>query len=351
MPPISNTPIVAASAGLQSRKGNTSPPQNRYIRQNPVASSDEEEIKSKKVLNYITNGGAALLNLTHFINSNWNFSDFLKDKLGFASSLMTRAAVISQGIILTNETWNAKNLLPLIGSVSELPIALFSSDDNIWFNRGWSQGLGQFYSMIAKRHIKQNGESVFDTEGKPICMNPDFSKQNLHGLIESTKVTFRESGKIVSELIKEPKNLLNYSHSIFIASAGQIAGTLLGVFGLTNTGAIIRDVFGTFVDFALTRDDENKKQVAGSEPQRVKHKLFNLDFSSTFVWSGLTWVLAAVVDAYKRIPFLSNTQEALTNLSLTSDRFASMLYTEANLNIKQEKARKAKQRLALGAAE
>jgi hypothetical protein len=347
MSPISNVPNVTASAGAKAYR--TNPPGSRYLHQSQTDAPNDEEIRSKKLLNYVTNGGAALLNLTHFINSNWGFSEFLKDKLEFASSLMTRAAVVSQGVLLTNETWNAKNLIPFIGTVSEIPIALFSSDENIWFNRGWSQGLGQFYSMIAKRHVKENGESVYDAHGKPVCMNPDFSKHGLSGFLESTKVTIRESGKIISELIKEPTNFLhNYSHSIFIASAGQITGTILGILGLKTPGAIIRDIFGTAVDFALTRDDENKKRFADSGTQ--KHKLFNLDFSSIFVWSGLTWVLAAIVDAYKRIPFLAGGLDALTNLSLTSDRFASMLYTEGNLNIKQEKAKKEKERLGLGVA-
>ena len=99
------------------------------------------------------------------------------------------------------------------------------------------------------------------------------------------------------------------------------------------------------VDFALTRENEfqeqNKKnEVHTTESSKPKLEFFNLDFASTSVWAGLTWVLAAVADAYKRIPLLSSGISALTNLSLTSDRFASMLYTQANLTMQQKKYEK-----------
>ena len=298
------------SSPLQRR----APPLGQRTRQNSDGSSIDQLIKSdtfKNALNIASNGTAAGLNFLTFLNGNFHFFDFIQEKLEAVTDFATRAAVVMQGIVLSIDTWKKKNLIPFLGFALEIPIALFSSGYDLWFNRGISQGLGQFQGVIDRREIIKDGKPVLEG-GKPKYIGGDFSKK---GWMASLKTTLKEIPKLASELIKNPLKIANSSHGIFLSSVGQIIGGTLGFLGLTTFGAAIRDIFGTLVDFAFITDKKSPK----------------------FVSAGLTWVLAAVVDLYKRIPFLgSNNWECLTNLSLTSDRAASLLYTIGNLDIKAE---------------
>ncbi|MBI3591325.1 MAG: hypothetical protein HY094_08135 [Candidatus Melainabacteria bacterium] len=286
--------------------------------------------KTKEILNCVTNGGAAALNLLTFISGNLPILGSLKEKLESASDFMTKIAVATQGIILSIDTWKKRNLVPFIGYVLELPTALLSSGDELWFNRGLAQGLGQFQGIIDRLQVLDNGKLAFDQKGEPLYIGGDFSKKNnkwWEGWVTSLTTTAKAIPRLTSELINNPSSFFNMSHSLFVASSGQIVGTFLGMLGLRTFGAIIRDIFGTFVDFGLIRDKKGQ--------DKSKNNLLN--FNSLFVWGGLTWILAAVVDIYKRIPILSGGINCLTNLSLTSDRGASLLYTLENLRISRSK--------------
>jgi hypothetical protein len=154
--------------------------------------------------------------------------------------------------------------------------------------------------------------------------------------------TLKESSEITKELFSKPSSLKNMSHCLFLSSIVQIIGGLLGLCGLSAIGAPLRNVSGMGVDFSLAMDKKTDKPIDKITPEDIakfkerkknppKEPMFNFD--SLFVWASFTWITAAVVDQLKRIPFIGEGLSNPTNLSLASDRGASLLYTLENLKI------------------
>ncbi len=260
---------------------------------------DSTEIdKTKVALNLIFNGGSALLNLFTFLNANFFKIDFLQEKIEAASDVLTRTACGVQGAILAVDAWAKKNFVTLVSNSLDLPIVAFSDPSEIWCNRGWSQG-GSQSEPILNEFIDENGKHY----------SADFSKT---GWIDGLKTSFKVYGKIIKELVSKPSTFNKSSHSLFVASAGQIFFTTLKHLGSKIIGPVGRDVFGTLVDYGLVLAKK----------------------SAYYFWAGTTWVGAAVVDAMKRLEGLFGSIPCLTNLSFASDRGASVLYTLGNLFMK-----------------
>ncbi len=287
----------------------------------------------KKAINYATNGGAALVNLFTFLNANFNFLDGIQETLETISSIYAKIATGTQGLLLTADKIKTKNVIPIFGFAAEIPIAIFSSSYDLWLNRGLSQGLGQFLAVLDRREIVDDRGEPIVKNGEITLIGSDFNKR---GLVKSFTTLCKEIPKLTKELIEKPSRITKLSHSLFVVSTVQTIGALLSFAGLKNLGAPLRNIAGAGVDFSLITDIKPKtiREVDGMKIVKAEtQKRKGLDFSSSFVWAGLTWITAAVVDQLKRIPWFEDSVLGLTNLSLASDRGASVLFTNGNMEI------------------
>lgn len=301
--------------------------------------ADLKKIETKRRINYIVNGCASGFNAVKFIaEMAGSLSDSLREKLDLATGVVARIATGTQGFLLTTDTIKYKNLIPLTGFALEVPIAIFSKGDNLWLNRGISQGLGQLYSVMDRRE-------VVDKDGEPVIKNNTMKliggKFTNRGYKESFLTLCNEVPKLIKELIQKPARIAKMSHSLFVVSVAQIFGSALALAGLTGIGATIRNISGACVDWSLI-SDRKPKIIKENDDETItvdaKHQTGKgLDFSSLNVWAGLTWITAAFADQFKHLPQAENIKPALTNLCLTSDRGASLLYTEENLRIRRDK--------------
>lgn len=286
----------------------------------------------KKAINYATNGGAALVNLFTFLNANFNFIDGIQETLEAISGIYSRIAVATQGLILASDNFVVKNLIPTIGFALEVPIAIFSDNYNLWLYRGLSQGAGQFLTLLDRREIVEKGEPIIK-DGNITLHGSDFRERG--GFLGSFTTFCKEIPKLVKELIDKPSRIRKVSHSFLVISTSQIIGGLIAIAGFKNIGAPIRNISGAAIDWAFLTDIKPKEvtdringmKVVSAESQRRK----GIDFSSLIAWAGMTWITAAVVDQLKRIPGIEDKIHGLTNLVMTSDRGASTLFTNGNL--------------------
>lgn len=356
-------------------------------RQLMLADQPEETRKQKSflernntIINYVFNGGAAILNLITFFNGNFHFSDRLQNFLEKFAEYYTKCATGIQGILGAETCIRFRNVIPLIGNALEVPIAYFSSGFNLFLMRGISQSLNQTLRIIDQRElVNKDGKPKLDRYNVPYVIGGNFSKGgNGLGLIKGLTTMLKEFGKMVVELFKKPSsNIKNLSHALFFVSIFQFAGGIIGLLGLKKIGAFIRSVAGAGVDFSLMRDKNIRKKTTSTDSDEEetlkKIELFlnnkeldneigtkkdvnpiqkirllydkltkkhppksGLNFGSPFVWAGCVWIGAEVVDFLKRFDFFADKIKSLTNLSLFFDRGASTIYTHGYLGISDE---------------
>ena len=297
----------------------------------------KECIKSKdgkKVINYATNGGASLFNLFTFLNANFNFIDGIQEKFEFISGIYSRIATGTQGLLLAADNFVVQNLVSTIGFALEVPIAIFSDPYNLWLYRGLSQGAGQLLTVLDRREIVDEKGEPIEKDGKVTLIGSDFTERG--GFIKSFTAFFNEVPKLIKELFEKPSRISKISHSLLVISTSQIIGGLVAMAGFKNIGAPIRNISGIVVDWSFLTDIKPKEvgpRINGMKVVDAKNqKRKGLDLNSLVVWAGMTWITAAVVDQLKRIPGVEDKVAGLTNLVMTSDRGASTLMTNANLD-------------------
>ncbi len=282
--------------------------------------------RTKRFINYAGNGVASGLNLIAGANRVFNFSDSIQEGFEKITGIWTKFATASQGFIAMIDLWQKKNTIPLIGNALEIPIAIFSSIENLWLFRGISQGLGQFYRIIDQREIILNdGKPALNENDKPWIICGNFKKR---GFPKSFWITLREIPRLISESFKDFKNLKKLPHALTLASVTQIAGGSIALTGWHNFGALIRDIAGIGVDFALIRD-KNLENKFDKSKSSIEWK--GLELTSPFVQAGLVWMGAAVADYAKRISFIDEKIPGLNFFSYFFDRGASVRYVEGIL--------------------
>lgn len=300
-----------------------------------VITSDE----TKKLLNYVANGGAALFNLFTFINGNFHFTEAIQEKLETFSETISRVATGTQGLVLAADTWKTKNLIPLIGFFLEIPVAIFTKGQELWVRRGIPQALGQFYRIIDQREIIDENGNPKLKDGKVQVIGGDFSKNgNNLGWWKGFTTTLKEMPKLIRELIDDSSKIKKLPHGLFQASIFQSLGTVVSLFGFNKLGPGIRDAAGILCDYALMRDENLRNIPTNALPpvtQQPKQNSLGLNFSSIFVWSGFVYMCAAIVDFAKRFEYFLDKVNNLTDFSLFFDRGAALMYTMGNLNIKR----------------
>lgn len=278
-------------------------------------------------INYLINGGASLLNLITFLNGNFPFLESFQESLDTISKYYSKLATGTQGFLMALENLHRKNLLPLIGNILEIPVAVLSSGYNLWLSRGIAQGLSQFQRIFEKRPIR-------DKEGKPIpgeFLTRNFSKSGSNiGWLGGFKASLLEIPKILGELFSDPKNKFHDStHLMFFFSLWQICGALISFTGLDKLGSGIRNIGGAAVDISLMLDKDFRTQ---SDPKTNNNEKSTTDYAI----SGGVWIGSEIVDFFKRFDFFSSKAENLTNLSLFFDRLAATFMTRGNLAAKNK---------------
>ncbi len=318
-----NNPEGQNSSPTKAQKAGNTTNENQALSENKTLQFLK---KYNNEINYAVNGGSSALNLLTFINGNFPFAEPIQEGLETISKFYTKCATGTQGFLTAIENYNRENLLPFIGNILEIPIAIFSSGYNLWLSRGVSQGLSQFQRIFEKRPLR-------DKEGNPICgefLTRDFSKSrdgSKLGWIGGLTAVCKEIPKILKELFKDPLNKIKDStHLMFFFSLWQIVGALTGFTGLDKLGAGIRNIGGAAVDVALMQD---KNITTQSDP--VSKLNSNKKTKTDYAISGSIWIGAEIVDFFKRFDFFSNMTNNLTNLSLFFDRLAATFMTKGNL--------------------
>ena len=276
--------------------------------------------KHKFKITLFTNIVSAVVNFLGFLTGN----DFIGDVFnlddegrGKVCSFFAKVATASGGITGAIDCYYKKNFVPLLGFTGELPTAMFASGFNLWLARGAPQGTNQFQGLLKRRGIKFERDGVEYT--LPKDDGDDFAKYGI-SWIEGIKLSFKDFGKLISELFTKPFNKDDmFTHSLFTCSVFQITGPAIALAGAIESGAFVRDLFGGLVDVAYILDKKEK-----DEP--------------TYVPAGVVWILTAIVDMAKRFDFINDKLKNLTQLSLTFDPIARIFYTITNLNTKKTNA-------------
>lgn len=275
--------------------------------------------KQENIINYLTNGGAALFNLFTFVEGNWGLFGFNNDWMEKISVWFSKMATGTQGVIGAFDTYKKQNLIPYIGFLLEVPVAIFASGYNLWLARGLTQGWTQLHGTFKRRELTTK-------DGKEKYIGDDCTR--FGGWIEGVKINLRELPKIVKEIFTKPfEKKQSFPRAVFTCSFFQIIGALTAFCGLEKIGAGIRDFWGALVDFAFMLDPGPHKTKNSSGDNEIKNN--QKKGGASYVPAGMVWVGAAVVDFVKRF---TDRIANLTQLSLFFDRLASVFYVLANLD-------------------
>lgn len=271
--------------------------------------------KQKNIINYLTNGGAALFNLLTFVEGNWGLFGFNNDWMEKISGWFSKLATGTQGILGAFDTFKKQNLIPYIGFLLEVPVAIFASGYNLWLARGLTQGWTQLHGTFKRRELTTK-------DGKEKYIGDDCTR--FGGWIEGVKINLRELPKIVKEIFTKPfEKKQSFPRAMFTCSFFQIIGALTAFCGLEKIGAGIRDFWGALVDFAFMLDPGPHKTKDNETNNNQKKE------GTSYVPAGMVWVGAAVVDFVKRF---TDIIPNMTQLSLFFDRLASVFYVLANFD-------------------
>ncbi|MBI3590854.1 MAG: hypothetical protein HY094_05685 [Candidatus Melainabacteria bacterium] len=290
-----------------------------------------EIIQNKRVrqaANNWSNWSSAGLNLLTFANANFRFFAPLQDGLEKLSGLVTKATYVIGSLAGTVDLWGKKNPLSFLGFASGIPLTLLSSSYNLFLAYGIPYGLGNFVIITDQREVvDKNGEPIPDKDGNVQLVNGDFSNR---GWTEGLKITFAESIKIVKELIQNPQRIKKMSHALFSSSVFEMFGPIVGYLGLEKLGSFIRSsgTIATQTAFLLHNDSNKKSSV--EEHGKVTLK-------SSIALGGILGILGSAVDFIKRIGFVSDRIDNLTNLSLAFDRGMGALVVSGIMDIEKQK--------------
>lgn len=277
--------------------------------------------KTKKIVNYISNGSASALSLLTFLSGNFHLFNSFQEKLERFSESLSKIAYGIVHCVGAIDLWQKKNIFPFIGYALAVPSALFSSGYNLVLSTGFASGLINFIIVVDQREIVDNkGNPILDKNGNVQVIGGDFKDR---GWSNSFTTSLKETLKIIRELINKPSQIKNTSHAVFISSSLQMIGSLIGLGGLKSIGASLRNAgtVGVQAGMLLQKDIKNKNKI---------------NLKSPFVQAGFMWIGAAIIDLLKRISFISEKITNLTHLSLFFDRFASIRFTQGILNIKKD---------------
>lgn len=325
---------------LQALKKVTDTPfvKNFYFNKNNKSSNKEnkfplKKLNPKEVINYTFNGASSAFSLLTFILSNTGKLGNFQEKLENISEILSKVAFSIISLVGSVDFWQKKNLIPFLGYTLAVPTAILSSGYDFWLSLGISSGLSNFIVIIDQREIVDDkGNPILDKGGNIQVINGDFKSR---GWLRGLEITYKESIRMLAELIKNPLRFKKFSHSALVCSLFEMLGPLIGLIGFKTTGSAIRNIatIGVESSALLHKDIKSRMQTSSSNKTKAQ-KIKGINFNSPIAQSGFLWILTSIIDHLKRFDFVSTRINGLTSLSFLFDRLASIRFNQGVLNIK-----------------
>ena len=272
---------------------------------------------NKDTINTSFNLASAAANFLGFLNGNFNFVSLDEETVEKACNFFAKLGTASRGITGAADCWAKNNLIPLVGSTLEVPIALFTGGYDLWLARGLAQSIRQEQATIKRRGMK-----ITKPDGKEITLSTkdgdDFTKYGI-GMWDGFIYSIKELGKVFKEIFTTPfaKDGQRFGRAVTFCSVFQGGGPIIALLGLDKLGAFIRDLAGGLIDIAYMMDEK--------KPGR-----------RSYFPAGLLWLGTAAIDFEKRVSLFSGNWNSLTQLSLALDPLAAIYESRANYDTGDE---------------
>lgn len=264
--------------------------------------------ENKRVINNSILSIGTATNGLIFLNGNFNFFDINNETVEKAGNFFARLGTFTRGFTGSLDCYFKNNLIPWIGNVLELPIAVSTSGEKLWLARGIAQSIRQVQGLIKNRFI----EEVILPDNRKVRLKTDNFKKHGISMIDGAIYSLKEIGKVFKEFCRNPlekKNL--FSNTLMSCSVLQFAGPIVAFSGLYKLGAFLRDIGGVLVDVAY--------MIAPKKPGK-----------SSYFPAGLCWIVSAASDYGKLWDPINDVIKNLTQLSNTGDPVAAMFESNAN---------------------
>ena len=109
---------------------------------------------NKDGINTSFNLTSGIVNFLGFLNGNFNFVSMDEETVEKTCNFFAKLGTASRGITGAADCWAKNNLIPLVGSILEVPIALFTNGYDLWLGRGLAQSVRQVQATIKRRGMK-----------------------------------------------------------------------------------------------------------------------------------------------------------------------------------------------------
>jgi len=325
------TPQLVRAFQKKQHAANTKPLQKAQRTFQEIISDKE----TKSVLNYLINGSAIAASFLTFANANLRGSDKLQESLNVLSEVLVRVGTVFSGLIGASDTYSKRNPIAFLGYAAMIGVGTFVRGIKQWLGRGISTALINAVYLIDRREVvDKNGNAEKDANGKIRYLSADFNTGKNEGWqdwVTGFKVTARESGKMLKELVQNPKRIIKFSHATLVTSIIQFIGPLIVPFGFIKTGSAIRNFGGITNYFAMLPD----KKVNGNKkcPTNGNGEAKGINLRSEIVQCSIARIFTSVIDFAKLFQPFENRFSNLTDLSLSLDRFAAIRYYTGMANM------------------
>ncbi len=299
-------PPQKKSAGTEPEKNQNpdKPPEKKFFND-----THKYLYEKKESINKYVHMASATVNALTFLNGNFNFFDLGDELQEGISNVVSRCATGTRGLTGILDCHMKQNLIPLLGSAMEVPVAVFAKGDDLWLMRGIAQSIRQFQGVIKRSGMKHpnSGEILSTKDGD------DFPKYGIT-MFKGFTASLKEAGKIAGEFFTSPfKEEKRFSRSVLFCSLFQGGGPIMHLFGFEKLGPFFRDFAGALIDVAYITDKK--------EPG--KH---------SYVPAGTLWIGSAICDYAKRFEGVTDSVKNMTQLSLFFDMLAATFESRANFD-------------------
>ncbi len=271
--------------------------------------------EKKGEINRYTHVAAATVNALTFLNGNFNFINIGEELQETISNFFSRCGTAVRGITGAVDCISKNNLIPLLGSVLEVPVAIFAKGDDLWLMRGIAQSIRQFQGVI-----KRSGMEVTLPNGNKKALNEEdgdnFSGYGIN-MFNGFTASLKEAGNIACEFFTSPfKKEKLFSRSVLFCSLFQGGGPIMHLLGFEKLGPFFRDLAGALIDVAYITDKKKPGQ-------------------RSYVPAGTLWIGSAICDYLKRFEGITGSIKNMTQLSLFFDMLAAIFESDANFDKKR----------------
>ena len=189
--------------------------------------------ENKRTINNSILSVGAITNGFIFLNGNFNFFDIDNETMEKVGNFFARLGTFARGFTGSLDCYFKNNLIPWIGNVLELPIAVLTSGEKLWLARGLSQSVRQIQGLIKNRFIE---EVTLPDNTKARLKTDNFNKHGI-SMKDGALYSLKEIKKVFRELFTNPlekKNL--FSNTLISCSTLQFIGPIIAFSGLYKLG-------------------------------------------------------------------------------------------------------------------